>query len=112
MSYNIFHNILFSCVIQTICIPNFDYQFLNPTTQVALFSNCIGNCSTLQNVTWNIYYGAINSSSNITKWTLFNQTDYQDIWFFGKELFSAIITSCSCGQGVLRIHVLSMLSFG
>jgi hypothetical protein len=106
------------------CTPNFEYQFVNPTTQVALFSNCVGNCSTLQNITWNIYYGAIDSSSNITTWTLFNQTTaYQDIWFFGKDLFPTTITSCSSGQRISRTHVLvsraglspnvlSMLSFG
>jgi hypothetical protein len=88
MSYNIFQNISFSCVIETICKPNLEYQFVNPTTQVALFSNCVGNCSTPQNITWNIYSGAINSSSNVTIWSLFNQTTaYQDIWFFGEESF-------------------------
>ena len=66
------------------CVPNLEFQLVNPTTQVALFSICVGNCSTIQNITWNIYYGEINSSSNFTKWTLFNQTTYQNIWFFGK----------------------------
>ena len=54
---------------------------------MALFSICDGNCTTIQNITWNIYYGAMNSSSNFTKWTLFNQTSsHQNIWFFGKDL--------------------------
>ena len=39
------------------CIPNFEFQLVNPTTQVALFSICIGNCTTIQNITWNIYQG-------------------------------------------------------
>jgi hypothetical protein len=48
---------------------------------------CVGNRSTLQNITWNIYYGAINSSSNVTTWILFNQTtSYQNIWFFGRTI--------------------------
>jgi hypothetical protein len=67
------------------CIPNIEYQYINPTTQVALFSICTGNCTTVQNVTWNIYQGSMNSTSNICQWTLFNQTNfYQNIWFFGK----------------------------
>jgi len=56
---------------------------LNPTTQVALFSTCIGNCSTIQNITWNIYQG-INVTLSTVQWVLFNQTNYyQNIWFFG-----------------------------
>jgi hypothetical protein len=66
------------------CSPNLEFQLLNPTTQVALFSICVGNCTTIQNITWNIYQGSMNSSSNITQWTLFNQIIYQNIWFFGR----------------------------
>ena len=66
------------------CISNIEYQYVNPTTQVALFSVCIGNCTTLQNITWYIYRGAINSNSNVSEWTVLNQMKvYQDIWFFG-----------------------------
>ena len=62
-----------------------EYQFLNPTTQVALFSVCIGTCTSISNITWNVYQGAMNSSSSIVQWTLFNQINqYQNIWFFGK----------------------------
>ena len=73
-----------SCVITSLCAPNLEFQFVNPTTQVALFSVCIGNCTSLLNITWNIYQGA-NSSSNSMQWTLFNQTNlYRDSWFFGE----------------------------
>jgi hypothetical protein len=71
------------------CVLNLEFQLVNPTTQVALFSICVGNCTTIQNITWNVYYGAANSSSNFTEWTLFNQTiSYINIWFFGRYLFS------------------------
>jgi hypothetical protein len=64
-----------------------EYQLVNPTTQIALFSYCIGNCSQLQNIIWNIYTGLLNSSSNLTQWTLFNSMiTYENIWFFGKDL--------------------------
>jgi hypothetical protein len=79
-------NISFSCFIFTMCAPNLEFQLVNPTTQVALFSICVGNCTTIQNITWNIYQGSMNSSSNVTKWSLINQTtSYQNIWFFGKN---------------------------
>jgi hypothetical protein len=74
------------------CIPNTEYQYVNPTTQVALFSTCISNCKTDQNITWNVYQGSNNSSTNTTQWTLFNQmSSYQDIWFFGKYIRYSIL---------------------
>ena len=69
------------------CVPNFEYQFINPTTQAAFFSVCIGNCTTAQNITWNIYQGSLNPTSNIMQWTLFNQMDlYRNIWFFDTDI--------------------------
>jgi hypothetical protein len=64
------------------CVPNSEFQLINPTTQVALYSICIDNCSTVQSITWNIYQGRMNLSSNFTQWNLFNQTNF---WFFGKD---------------------------
>ena len=55
---------------QNLPSPNLEYQFVNPTTQVALFSLCLGNCSSIQKITWNVYSGQANSSL----WILFNQT--------------------------------------
>jgi len=70
--------IAIGCVIVTLCSPNLEYQFVNPTTQVALFSLCIGNCSSIQKILWNVYSGEANSSL----WILFNQTQN---YFFGKS---------------------------
>jgi len=78
----------FSCVIAIMCAPNLEYQLVNPTTQVALFSMSIGNTSIIENMTWNIYSGEINSSSsaNYSLWTLFNQINsFENIWFFGRN---------------------------
>ena len=76
----------FRCVISTMCIPDLEFQLLNPTTQVALYSICLGNCSFLQNITWNIYQGQLNMSSNTTTWLLFDQSDnYENLWFFGSK---------------------------
>ena len=72
-------------MIWTLCSPNLEFQLVNPTTQVALFSRCAGDCPTIQNITWNIYEGMMNSSSNFTQWTLFDQmNDYENIWFYGE----------------------------
>jgi hypothetical protein len=65
------------------CIPNMEFQLVNPTTQIALFSICLGSCSSLINITWNIYQGS-NASLSTVQWTLYNQ--YQNNWFFGKYI--------------------------
>lgn len=67
------------------CSPNLEFQLLNPTTQVALFTICTGTCLNIQSIRWNIYQGNNNSSSlNSTQWILFDQINsYENIWFFG-----------------------------
>jgi hypothetical protein len=68
------------------CVPNLEFQLLNPTTQVALFSMCADNCTAIENITWNIYQGYQNGSSTMIEWIQFNQVNtYQNIWFFGKH---------------------------
>ena len=74
------------CIISTMCIRNFDYQLVNPSTQIALYSYCIGNCSHIENITWNIYQGFVNESTNETQWILLNQMiSFDNIWFFGRH---------------------------
>ncbi len=81
-------------MISSLCAPNLEYQFLNPTTQVALFSACVGNCTSINNITWNVYQGVMNSSSNVVQWTRFSQMNqYQNIWFFGKSSHFSFIES-------------------
>lgn len=58
------------------CISNVEYQYVNPTTQVSLFSVWLENCPSLQNITWNIY----TSSSNSSQWNLFNQTNQYSLF--------------------------------
>ncbi|CAF1261744.1 unnamed protein product [Adineta steineri] len=73
-----------ACVISTMCIPNLEFQLVNPTTQLALFSICLGTCTTLENITWNIYQGFSNGSFKGVQWNQFNQTNqYENILFFG-----------------------------
>jgi hypothetical protein len=66
------------------CVPNLEFQLLNPTTQVALFTVCVGSCNDIQNIKWNVYQGSTNSSANVTEWILFDQMiAYENIWFYG-----------------------------
>ena len=68
------------------CVPNLEFQLVNPTTQVALFAVCIGTCVSIESIQWRIYQGVENSSANGTQWTLFNQMiSYENIWFFGAQ---------------------------
>ena len=56
---------------------------MNPTTQVALYSQCIGQCSTLESIQWNIYQGFETNSS--VEWIYFSQMNfYENIWFYGR----------------------------
>ena len=66
------------------CSFNFEYQFLNLISQLALFPVCINNCSMIMNTTWEIYQGASSSnfSSPIVEWTPLNSSFHD--YFFGK----------------------------
>lgn len=70
------------------CVPNTTFQVVNPTTQVALYALCMENCINILSISWNIYQGDMNVSSNTVQWNIFNQTAvYQNKWFFGTEYF-------------------------
>jgi len=74
------------CVIKSLCSPNVEFQKVNPTTQVALFSYCVNECPEEKKLTWNIYFGRINSTQNFTEWILFERmTKFENIWFFGRN---------------------------
>ena len=84
-----------SCVISSHCIPNLEYQLINPTSQVSLLACCLGNCSPTRNITWNIYQGEKNSSSstsNFAQWTRFNPTNLSDI--YGQSSSFSLIVDC------------------
>jgi hypothetical protein len=63
------------------CHQRSEYELINPTTQIALSSNCIDNCPTIKTIRWNIYQGSMNFTSNQISWTQFNQMN--KIWFYG-----------------------------
>ena len=69
------------------CSLALEYQLINPTTQVALRSICIGNCGSLIGITWKIYYGAMDPSNTTVEWTPLNSTNTSlESQFFGKIL--------------------------
>ena len=73
-------------MIKSLCSPNVEFQKVNPTTQIALFSFCVNECPQEKKLIWNIYFGRINSTQNFTKWILFDQmTNFENIWFFGRN---------------------------
>ena len=67
------------------CVPNLEFQLVNPTTQVALYTVCLGNCMNIRSIQWNVYQSTNNSSSlNAIQWILFHgMISYENIWFFG-----------------------------
>lgn len=75
------------------CAANAEYQFINPTTQVALYSICVGTCTGLISINWLIYQGTMNQSSNTVQWTLLNlNNSVADQRFFGRIAFTLTLT--------------------
>ena len=62
------------------CSPLRTLYYVNPNTQLALYSVCMGNCSTVDGVKWNIYRGLLDSTNQTVEWIPFVPTDA-----FGKE---------------------------
>ena len=81
------------CVVSRLCQAQLEYQSVNPTTQVALFAGCLPSCSSssVMNVTWTVYQGTLNVTSNTTQWTRYApMSEYENVWFFGESF----TTSC------------------
>jgi hypothetical protein len=68
------------------CSANLEYQYINPSTQVALFSECVGSCM-IFNIHWKIYQGSNDSSTSIVTWTPFiNINSSHNDHFFGMNI--------------------------
>lgn len=57
------------------CSANLEYQLINPTTQVSLYSICIGTCPSLVRIEWTIYEGQV-SAKNFIEW---------NVWYFRRS---------------------------
>ena len=91
--------IVIGCVVSRLCAPDREYQIVNPTTQVALFSACMPLCPSIINVTWTVYQGTLNSSSpsSVVQWTPFpSMSQFANSWFFG-ECSSSFCFSLTSG---------------
>ncbi|UJR17607.1 hypothetical protein I4U23_004503, partial [Adineta vaga] len=75
--------IAIACVISTMCALNRQFQFINPTTQVALFSLCIGNCTLLERTQWFIYEGIFDESTGKVEWSSFASVESYKNQIFG-----------------------------
>ena len=64
------------------CSPNLEYQHINPSTQVALNSDCDGECRSLRSMRWNIYQGVNDSKVAIVHWTPFTSSNFH---YYGTE---------------------------
>ena len=64
------------------CLLKNQFHYINPNTQLALYPSCIGNCSSIEYIQWNIYQGLVNTT---IQWTLFSPR--LSSWFYGKSLF-------------------------
>ena len=72
-------------MIADLCVPHAQFQRINPTTQIALISTCIGSCRSVRSVEWNIYQGTA-VASNITVWTPFHRMYlYDERFTFGTD---------------------------
>ncbi|CAF1138200.1 unnamed protein product [Rotaria magnacalcarata] len=68
------------------CSPNLEFQYINPSTQVALYSRPANQSITPNSMKWTVYQGLMNRSSGVenrTQFTKFNSDP--DDWFFGRD---------------------------
>ena len=77
------------------CLPNAEYQRINPTTQALMTSSCV----TCDNVTetviqWNVYFGFQTSYPNSDiKWITYpNMSLYDNSLFYGKNLINLVLS--------------------
>lgn len=67
------------------CSPNQEFQFVNPSSQVALYSVSTEVCVAPCKITWNTYRGSAHINTGQIEWTSFNDTDLvSGVDIFGK----------------------------
>lgn len=75
---------VFSCVITTMCAYNQEYQLINPSTQVALFSVSDEACLPPCQIEWTTYASSLNFTSGDIAWNVFAASNSSDsIHFYG-----------------------------
>ncbi|CAF4464255.1 unnamed protein product [Rotaria socialis] len=78
--------VIIGCVITTMCSPNLEFQYINPSTQVSLYSQPANESLTPNSIKWTVHQGFMNKSSDGENRTQFKEiANYPDNWFFGRE---------------------------
>ena len=71
------------------CLPDVEYQRINPTSQALVTSYCVQTCENATNIIiqWNVYRGFESGyPNNDIQWILFTNMDaYENILFYGKN---------------------------
>ncbi|CAF3408601.1 unnamed protein product [Rotaria socialis] len=68
------------------CSPNLEFQYINPSTQVSLYSQPANESLTPNSIKWTVHQGFMNKSSDGENRTQFKEiANYPDNWFFGRE---------------------------
>ena len=65
--------LFFSCVVSRLCQSGTRFHYINPTTQLSLYSLCHNECPSASSVIWTIHEEPWNSS-----------IAYEPSWFFGR----------------------------
>ncbi|CAM2704890.1 unnamed protein product [Rotaria socialis] len=84
------------CVIN-MCIPDGEYQLINPTTQALVTSACVSGCENMTNadIQWSVYYGLQTGyPNNDVQWILFtNMSSFDNIFFYGRTRVNFTVTN-------------------
>jgi hypothetical protein len=71
------------------CLPDVEYQRINPTTQALVTSDCLQTCDSATDIViqWNVYRGfQTGYLNNDVKWVLYsNMSAYENSMFYGKN---------------------------
>ncbi|CAF5221177.1 unnamed protein product, partial [Rotaria magnacalcarata] len=79
------------------CVPDAEYQLINPTTQALVTSACVSGCNNVvnTNIQWSIYYGIQTGyPNNDIQWILFtNMSSFDNIFFYGRTTVNFTATN-------------------
>ena len=77
----------FSCRIQTLCSTNGQFFYINPKNQLAFTSICSAFCSSVHNITWNVYRASINQTIQWIPFPLIKSSWFFENFTLTKEFF-------------------------
>lgn len=72
--------IIISCIVSTMCSSKSRLIYINSNTQLGFYSLCLGTCSSIIQMKWNIYQGNINRSTGFIDWILIDSSLFSGIF--------------------------------